>query len=194
MSDFCAGLGPDLESESDLSPFAFAHAPAKLSGNAFSLQERRKQDHDISSKLESGDLKLKGILPSTHCIFSFTLLDFSATCFNILILIVIQLVKMLLAPSESYFSVAPTVFFYKCAQAKGIGRWLASDFDREVICSENANTLFTYAFIIIYYILYNNISFTLHPLITLLSMQEHNSITLQLLLCMKDMALTKHSL
>lgn len=42
VSGFFAGLGPDLENESDPSPSACAHAPVKLSGNAVSLRERRK--------------------------------------------------------------------------------------------------------------------------------------------------------
>ncbi len=58
VSDSCAGLGPDLENESDPSPSACAHAREKLSENASSLQERRKWDHDISSKL--------GIWAPTH--------------------------------------------------------------------------------------------------------------------------------
>ncbi len=47
VSDFSGGLGPDLENGNDPSPSAFAHAPLKLSGNAFSLQETLKAKSEI---------------------------------------------------------------------------------------------------------------------------------------------------
>lgn len=51
VTDFFAGLGPDPENESDPSPFVYAHAPVKLSGNVVFLQEKQKIKQHFSSKL-----------------------------------------------------------------------------------------------------------------------------------------------